>query len=347
MVDIEKFKSEYEDLTSQIQNPELSKDPKKFREVSIRLSEVTQIVDTASELENLQKQLNEAEELSKSDDLDIKALADEEISALSAQIEEKKLRIDELAIEKDPNDSRNAIIEIRAGTGGDEAALFAGDLFRMYSRFAERKGWKVEIYNSHSIGNGGYKEIIALISGKDVFGDLKFESGVHRVQRIPATESAGRIHTSAASVVVLPEIEDVEIEVKDEDIRIDVFRAGGPGGQSVNTTDSAVRITYLPTGMMVSVQDEKSQLKNKAKAMKILKSRLYELKLEKEQEEASETRQAAIKGGDRSAKIRTYNFPQSRITDHRIKKSWYNMQAMLDGDLEEMIRTVKVQISNL
>ena len=346
MVDIEKIKTEYTDLTSKIQDPALSKDPDQFREVSIRLSEVTEIVDLNAELEKTQKQLDEAHELAGSDDSEIKSMAEEEIIELVQKVETLRLKIDELAIEKDPNDTRNAIIEIRAGTGGDEAALFAGDLFRMYSRYAERKGWKVEIYNSHSTGNGGFKEVIAMISGKNVFGELKFESGVHRVQRIPVTESAGRIHTSAASVVVLPEIEDVEIEVKDDDIRIDVFRAGGPGGQSVNTTDSAVRITYLPTGMMVSVQDEKSQLKNKVKAMKILKSRLYELKLQEEQEKASESRQAAIKGGDRSAKIRTYNFPQSRITDHRIKKSWYNMQTILDGDLEEMIRTVKVELSN-
>ncbi|MBN1915378.1 peptide chain release factor 1 [Candidatus Dojkabacteria bacterium] len=339
MINIEKLKKEQDDLARKIQDPSLSKEPGAFKRVSTRLSELEEIINTYNEIKDLQNQIEEAQELIKSSDEDMKKLAQDELKVLNEKIKTLNSKIEELTIEKDPNDYRNVLIEIRAGTGGDEAALFAENLYRMYLKYAERMGWKVEEYSSSRTGNGGYKEVIALFSGDNAYGELKLESGVHRVQRVPVTESSGRIHTSTASVVVLPEIEDLEVEVKDEDLKIDVFRAGGPGGQSVNTTDSAVRITHLPSGLVVSVQDEKSQLKNKAKAIKILKSRLYDMKLAEEEKRESEKRKNAMKGGDRSAKIRTYNFPQSRITDHRIKKSWHNMQSILGGDLEEIIKT--------
>ncbi len=343
MFNPEEIKKEYEELNQKIQNPDLSKNQAEFRKVSIRLSEVSEIIQISDELEKIRSQIAETEKLVEDSDKDLRDMAVEELETLNAKEKELSEKFTELTAEKDPNDYRNVILEIRAGTGGDEAALFAGDLSRMYLRYAEKKGWKAEVMSAHGAG-GGYKEIIIFITGHNIYGQLKYEGGVHRVQRIPATEAAGRIHTSAASVVALPEIEDVEVDIKPEDLKIDVFRAGGPGGQSVNTTDSAVRITHLPTNTVVSIQDEKSQLKNKEKAMKVLKSRLFELKLEEEAQKEGDKRKMAIGSGDRSAKIRTYNFPQSRITDHRIKVSWYNLQTVLDGELDEIISTTKKEL---
>lgn len=275
--------------------------------------------------------------LQEESDEELRELAKMELSDMESQVEPLEEELKLLLVPKDPNDEKNVIVEIRGGAGGDEAALFAGDLLRMYSRYAERKGWKVSMLSSNETGVGGYKEVSFMIKGKGAYSRLKYESGVHRVQRIPSTESGGRIHTSTATVAVLPEVEDVEVEINDNDIRIDVFRASGNGGQCVNTTDSAVRITHLPTGEVVSCQDEKSQLKNKEKAMKVLKARLYDRALADQQKEISAERKSQVGTGDRSERIRTYNFPQGRISDHRINLTLYKLDSFLDGDIDEMI----------
>jgi peptide chain release factor 1 len=269
----------------------------------------------------------------------------DEIHSLQAKISDLTKKIETASIKTDPDDKRNIILEIRPGTGGEEASLFANELLRMYLRYFEVKKWVAEQYNLSTTESGGVKEAIYSIKGKNVYGAMKYESGVHRVQRIPVTEASGRIHTSTASVVIFPEFDDIEIQINPEDVRIDVFRSGGPGGQSVNTTDSAVRITHIPTGIVVSCQDEKSQLKNKHRAFSVLKSRLYSLELLKKQENESELRNDAIKGGDRSAKIRTYNFPQNRVTDHRIKTSWYNLESILSGNIQEIVDQVRQKIN--
>jgi peptide chain release factor 1 len=268
-------------------------------------------------------------------------MAREEVQQLEQARTEAEQSIKILLLPKDPNDGKNIILEVRAGTGGDEAALFAGDLLRMYSRYAETQGWKVETMSTSDGAAGGVKEAILLIEGKDVYSKLKFESGVHRVQRVPATEAQGRIHTSAATIVVLPEAEEVDVKLEEKDLRFDVFRSSGPGGQSVNTTDSAVRVTHVPTGLVVVCQDEKSQHKNKAKALKILRSRLLDQEIAKAEKEASDTRRALIKSGDRSDKIRTYNFPQDRVTDHRIGLTRHNLPAVMNGDLEDLISALR------
>lgn len=275
--------------------------------------------------------------LQEESDEELRELAKMELSDMESQVEPLEEELKLLLVPKDPNDEKNVIVEIRGGAGGDEAALFAGDLLRMYSRYAERKGWKVSMLSSNETGVGGYKEVSFMIKGKGAYSRLKYESGVHRVQRIPSTESGGRIHTSTATVAVLPEVEDVEVEINDNDIRIDVFRASGNGGQCVNTTDSAVRITHIPTGEVVSCQDEKSQLKNKEKAMKVLKARLYDRALADQQKEISAERKSQVGTGDRSERIRTYNFPQGRISDHRINLTLYKLDSFLDGDIDEMI----------
>jgi peptide chain release factor 1 len=288
----------------------------------------------------VERDLLEAHELSGSGDAEMRALAAEEIAAKSRDREQLLQELKVLLIPKDPNDEKNVILEIRAGTGGDEAALFAADLFRMYSRPAERQGWRLEVMSSSDSGGGGLKEVIASINGKGVYSRLKYESGVHRVQRVPATEASGRIHTSTATVAVLPEAEDVDVQVHDKDLRIDTFCSSGPGGQSVNTTYSAVRITHLPTGLVVSQQDEKSQIKNKAKAMKVLRARLYEIEMRKQQDAIASERRGQVGTGERSEKIRTYNFPQSRITDHRINFTTHRLTDVLEGEVGELIDQV-------
>jgi peptide chain release factor 1 len=308
-----------------------------FTKLSREHSELSKLVAAWKDYRRLRAELDDAKALLASEsDAEMRELARAELRALEERIEAKEQEIKILLLPKDPNDGKNILLELRAGTGGDEAALFAGDLFRMYMRFAERQGWKSEVMSMSEGAAGGVKEAVVLIAGKDVYSKLKYESGVHRVQRVPATESQGRVHTSAATVVVMPEAEEVDVKIEDKDLRIDVFRSSGPGGQSVNTTDSAVRVTYIPTGTTVICQDEKSQHKNKAKAMRILRARLLDLEMAKQEAEERDQRRAMIKSGDRSEKIRTYNFPQDRLTDHRINLTRHNLPAVLDGDLGDL-----------
>lgn len=328
----------YKELERELADPEVLADPKEIERVAKAHSELEEIVTYYHRYQRVKEDQEAALGLLKED------LSEEERELLGDEItslEEEEGRILEklnlLLVTKDPNDEKNVLLEIRAGTGGEEAALFAADLFRMYCRYAESLNWKTEILNANPTGLGGFKEIILMIEGKDAYSKLKFESGVHRVQRIPSTETGGRIHTSAATVVVLPEAEEVELEINQNDLRIDVYRSSGHGGQSVNTTDSAVRITHLPTGMVVSCQDEKSQLKNKEKALKILRARLLDQMRQEQQEELASARRSMVKTGDRSERIRTYNFPQNRVTDHRIDLSLHRLETIMAGELEELI----------
>jgi peptide chain release factor 1 len=332
--------SRYEELSAQLGTPEIQSDPAEYRKAARALAEIEPLVQKYRECKQVERDLLEAHELSGSGDAEMRALAAEEIAAKSRDREQLLQELKVLLIPKDPNDEKNVILEIRAGTGGDEAALFAADLFRMYSRHAERQGWRLEVMSSSDSGGGGLKEVIASINGKGVYSRLKYESGVHRVQRVPATEASGRIHTSTATVAVLPEAEDVDVQVHDKDLRIDTFCSSGPGGQSVNTTYSAVRITHLPTGLVVSQQDEKSQIKNKAKAMKVLRARLYEIEMRKQQDAIASERRGQVGTGERSEKIRTYNFPQSRITDHRINFTTHRLTDVLEGEVGELIDQV-------
>jgi peptide chain release factor 1 len=332
------IEARYEQLMTEMADPAVQADSSRFRSHSKALSEIQPLVERFREYKSVVGQIAATEELLK--DPDMRELAQEELRGLEDRRDALMADIKILLVPKDPNDAKNVVLEIRAGTGGDEAALFASDLFRMYSRYAERQGWKVDVLNLSDTGVGGTKEVIALIEGRNVYSRLKYESGVHRVQRVPATEASGRIHTSTATVAVLPEAEDVDVQISDKDLRIDTFCSSGPGGQSVNTTYSAVRITHLPTGLVVSQQDEKSQIKNRAKAMKVLRSRLYEMEMRRQQEAIAKDRRTQVGTGDRSEKIRTYNFRENRITDHRIGFTMHQLTEALDGQIGELLDTV-------
>ena len=321
-------------------------DPDDYVRLSKEYAELTPVVETVRAIRTVESELDDLNEVASESesDSDMVAMAQEEISDLTGRREDLQHKLKVLLLPRDAADEKNAILEVRAGTGGEEAALFAGDLYRMYQRYAELQGWKVEILSSSDADLGGIKEITASISGKGVFAKLKYESGVHRVQRVPETESGGRIHTSAATVAVLPEAEEVDVEIEDKDLRIDVYRASGPGGQSVNTTDSAVRITHLPTGIVVTQQDEKSQHKNRAKAMKVLRARLYEAERQRLDDERAAERRGQVGSGDRSERIRTYNFPQGRVTDHRINLTLYKLERILEGEgLGELIDALRTE----
>jgi peptide chain release factor 1 len=330
----------YDELTMRLGTPEIQSDPTEYRKAAKRLSDLEPLVAKFREYKRVEQDIAGAEELVRGGDPEMRELAHEELSSKQAEREQLLQDLKVLLIPKDPNDEKNVLLEIRAGTGGDEAALFAAELFRMYSRYAERQGWRLELMSSSDSGGGGLKEVIASISGRGVYSRLKYESGVHRVQRVPATEASGRIHTSTATVAVLPEAEDVDIQINEKDIRKDTFCSSGPGGQSVNTTYSAIRLTHLPTGIVVSQQDEKSQIKNLAKAMKVLRARLYEMELRKQQEAIASERRGQVGTGERSEKIRTYNFPQSRITDHRINFTTHRLHDVLEGDVGELLDQV-------
>ena len=334
---LESIEQKFIELEQQLSLPDIFSDQEKYKKISKAHSELAEIVTAFRQYKKVLAEIDENKELLKDKDPEIRDLAAMELEGLKESKKELEERLKILLIPRDPLDEKNIILEIRAGTGGEEAALFAADLFRMYNRYAESRNWKVEIMDANETGTGGFKEIIASISGQQVYSRLKYESGVHRVQRVPVTESQGRIHTSAVTVAILPEAEEVDVKIEPSDLRIDVFRASGPGGQSVNTTDSAVRITHIPTGIVVSCQDEKSQHKNKAKALKVLRSRLLKIMQEEQKRELDASRKAQVGTGDRSERIRTYNFPQGRVTDHRINLTLYNLEAILEGKLDDII----------
>jgi peptide chain release factor 1 len=351
---LKKIKTRYDQVNEMLSDSAITTDREKMINLSRERSELEEIINAHRDYEKIINDIGGNKEI-------IESKADKELVELAEtellELEEKKEKMEEeiklLLLPKDPNDTKNVIMEIRAGTGGDEAALFASDLFRMYSRYAEIKGWRIELIDINDTGLGGIKEVIFSINGEGIYGELKFESGVHRVQRVPATEGSGRVHTSAASVAVLPEVEDVQVEINPNDLKIDIYRSGGAGGQNVNKVETAVRITHLPTGIVVQCQDERSQLKNRQKAMKVLRARLYDLKMKEKESEVSAQRKSMVKSGDRSDKIRTYNFPQNRVTDHRIGLTLYNLSEIINGDLSELIeqlkladRTEKLEASN-
>lgn len=335
---LREFKQQYEEIEQQMSDPEIIADRKRFIKLNKDYKDLQPLVKAHDEYDELLSNIASAEEIIKNEsDEEFVKMARDELQ----EFKEKKEKLDEeikyLLIPKDPQDSKNAVMEIRAGTGGDEAGIFAGDLYRMYTKYIERKGWKIDVISLTEASQGGYKEIIFNVEGDDVYGILKYESGVHRVQRVPQTETQGRVHTSAATVAVLPEADEFDVELKESDIRKDTFCSSGPGGQSVNTTYSAIRLTHEPTGIVVTCQDEKSQIKNLAKAMKVLRARIYEIEYQKYMDEIASKRKTMVSTGDRSAKIRTYNYPQGRVTDHRINLTLYNLQNIIDGDLDEVI----------
>ncbi|MBW2426005.1 MAG: peptide chain release factor 1 [Deltaproteobacteria bacterium] len=333
------------DLETQLSDPAVAKEPGAIEKLGRRLGALRPLVEAGEVYRSAVAELADSRAMLEDEDPEVAELAQAEVERLEAEIPELEDRLRILLTPKDPNDEKDAILEIRAGTGGDEAALFAADLFRMYSRFAEDHGWKVDILSASETDGGGFKEVIASISGQDVFSRLKYEKGVHRVQRVPTTESQGRIHTSTVTVAVMPEAEEVDIDIKNEELRIDVMRAGGPGGQSVNTTDSAVRITHLPSGIVVQCQDEKSQHKNKAKAMTVLRTRLMDLEQERANAERASERRSQVGTGERSEKIRTYNFPQSRVTDHRAGVTLHKLDGVMAGELDELLDAVHASIA--
>jgi peptide chain release factor 1 len=340
---LKEIEERYQELEKQLSDPSIVSDQNRYREVSKEYKDMEKVVAISGRYQEVLKQIAEDQEVVKqNEDQDLVELAKAELEGLHKQQQELEEELKVLLLPRDENDTRNAIVEIRAGTGGEEAGLFAADLYRMYGKYAERQRWKLEVMSSNPTGIGGLKEMIFMVSGEDVFSRLKFESGVHRVQRIPVTESGGRIHTSAVSVAILPEAEEVDVDLDSNDIKMDVYRSSGPGGQSVNTTDSAVRLTHLSTGLVVTCQDEKSQHKNRAKAMKILAARLLDKKRGEQQNERAANRKLQVGTGDRSEKIRTYNFPQNRITDHRISYTAHNLDQVLEGDLDALLEVLQM-----
>ncbi len=334
---LEQTEARYDDLSRQMADPAVINDPERYRKVAKSQRDLEEVVTKYRDWKRLRQDLDGARAMLEEADEDLRAMATDEVARLEPDLTSIEQDLKVLLLPKDPNDDKNVVLEIRAGTGGDEATLFAAEVFRMYTRYAESQRWKVEISSSSESPVGGLKEVIALVNGDKVYSKLKYESGVHRVQRVPVTEQQGRVHTSAITVAVLPEADEVEVQIDNKDIRIDTFCSSGPGGQSVNTTYSAVRITHLPTGLIVSCQDEKSQIKNRAKALRVLRSRLYELELQKQQAEIGAERRSMVGSGDRSEKIRTYNFPQNRLTDHRIGLTLYQLEIIMDGRLDQVV----------